>query len=155
MDVHSLHDAGQHQKELDVLMGRHSRLQHIDAGVGGQGPVVVLSGAVDALERLFMEQAGKAAAAGYLFHGLHDDLVVVHCQVGLGVDGRQLMLGRSHLVMLGLGRHPQLPELLVKLLHERAHPLPDHAVVVVVHLLALGRHGSEQGAARIDQVFSL
>ena len=65
-------------------MGVTPRLQHIDAGVGGQGPVVVLSGAVDALERLFMEQAGKAAAAGYLFHGLHDDLVVVHCQVGLG-----------------------------------------------------------------------
>ena len=49
--------------------------------------------------------------------------------------------------MPGLGRHPQLPELLVELLRERAHPLPDHAVVVVVHLLALGRHGSEQGAA--------
>ena len=69
----------------------------------------MFSGAVDSLERLFMKQAGKAVAAGNLFHRLHHQLVMIHRQVRLGVDSRQLMLGGSHLVMLGLRRYAQLP----------------------------------------------
>ncbi len=57
--VHRLHNAGQHQQELDVLVGSLARIQQIDAVVGGQRPVVVLSGTVDAGKRLLVKQAGQ------------------------------------------------------------------------------------------------
>ena len=45
--VHRLHDAGEHQQELEVLVGGVARVQQVLAGVGADGPVVVLARAVD------------------------------------------------------------------------------------------------------------
>ncbi len=69
----------------------------------------MFSRAVYALKWLLMEQTCQTAAAGYLFHGLHHDLVMIHCQVSLGVDRGQLMLRRSHLVMLRFRCHAHFP----------------------------------------------
>ena len=57
---------------------------------------------------------------GDLAHDLHGQLVVVDGDVGGVEDGRQLVLARCNLVVLGLGGHAQLPQLLVQLLHERS-----------------------------------
>ena len=57
--------------------------------------------------------------------------------------------------MLGLGGHAQLPQLLVHLVHVGADALADHAEVVVLQLLALGRHRAEQGPAGVDQILAL
>ena len=57
MAVNCFHNAGKNQKELDILMRCYTRIQHIDAGVGSQGPVVMFTGTVDALERFLVEQA--------------------------------------------------------------------------------------------------
>ena len=73
----------------------------------------------------------------------------------LPVDRSQLMLGRGHLVVLGPGRHPQLPQFHVQILHISAHPLADGAEVMVLQLLALGRGSAEQGAPGEDQILPL
>ena len=99
--IHRLDDGGQKQKELSVFRRGVSRLQKIDAGVGGDRPVVVLAAAVDPVKGLFMEQTGQAMAFGNLFHDLHGQLVVVGGHVGVGEDRCQLMLGRGHLIVLG------------------------------------------------------
>ena len=65
------------------------------------------------------------------------------------------MLCRCYLVVLGLSGNAKLPELLVDCLHVSTDALTDGAEVVVVQLLALRRHGTEQGAAGVDQIFSL
>ena len=65
------------------------------------------------------------------------------------------MLGGGHLVVLGGGGDAQLPELLVQVGHEGAHPVPDDAEVLVLQLLPLGGGGAEQGAAGVDQVPAL
>ena len=91
---------------------------------------------------------------GHLLHDFHGQLVVVGGDIGGGVDGGQLVLGRGHLVVLGLGQNAQLPKLVVQLCHIGRHSGLDHAEVVVVHLLALGGLGAEQGAAGEDQVFA-
>ena len=65
------------------------------------------------------------------------------------------MLSRRHLVVLGLGRYPQLPQLLVHIPHEIHDPVPDNAEIVVIQLLAFRRHGAKQRPARKYQVFSL
>ena len=47
------------------------------------------------------------------------------------------MLGRSHLIVLGLGRErPASRALYVHIIHVGADPLPDGSEVVILHLLA-------------------
>ena len=98
MSIHCFQNTGQHQKELHVLMGRLARVQKIDAVIRGQGPVIVLSGTIHSRKGLLMQQTLKAMLVGHLFQGLHNQLIVVHSHVALRVDGRQLVLSRSHLV---------------------------------------------------------
>ena len=153
--IDSFQDAGQHQQELKMLMGCGARIQQVDAIVCGDGPVVVLTGTIHACEGLLMKQALQSVTAGHHLQGLHNDLVVVYGHIALGVNRCQLMLRRSHLIVLGLGCHAQLPQLLVDLLHESCDTLTDVSEVMVIQLLSLGRHGSEQGPASVNQVFSL
>ena len=155
MLVHRFQNAGQHQQKLDILMGRFARIQHVDAVIRNDGPVVVLAGTVDPGKGLFVKQALHAVLGGHPFQGLHDNLVVVHRHIGHRVDGSQLVLGRRHLVVLGLGGHAQLPQLQVHIPHKGSHSLADGAEIVIVQLLPLGRHGAKKGTAGIDQVFSL
>ena len=150
--IDGLDDRHQEQQELRVLIGRFTGGQQVDAGVGGHGPVVVLTAPVDAREGFFMEQADQAVLSGHLLHDLHGELVVVRGHVGGGVDGGQLMLGGGHLVVLGLGEDAQLPQLFVQVLHVCLDPGLDGAEIVVVQLLALGRLRAEQGAASVDQI---
>ena len=105
MDIHCLDDTCQYQEKLDVFMRRVARIQEIGAVIRCQGPVVVLTGAIDACKRLLMQKAGHAVAPGHLLKRLHNNLVMVNRLVHALVDGRKLMLGRSHLVVLCLGRH--------------------------------------------------
>ena len=155
MLIHGLYDAGQHQQELQVFVGGVAGVQQVLPQVGADGPVVVLAGAIDAGIGLFVEQAHQAVAGGHPLHGLHGQLVLVHGQVAHGVKGGQLMLGRGHLLVLGLGGDAQLPQLPVQVVHERAHPFPDDTEVLILQLLALGGGGAEEGAAGVDQVPAL
>ena len=113
MAVNCFHNAGKNQKELDILMRCYTRIQHVDAGVGSQGPVVMFTGTVDTLERFLVEQACHTVTVCDLFHCLHNDLVVVNGKVCLCVDRCQLVLCRSNLVVLGLCGNAQLPELFI------------------------------------------
>ena len=90
-------------------MRSHARIQHVDAGVGSQRPVVMFTGTVDALERFFMEQAMKALLFRYLFQSLHNQLVVVYRHIALYKDRGQFMLSRSHLIVLRFRRHTKSP----------------------------------------------
>ena len=74
------------------------------AGVGGQRPVVVLAGAVDAGKGLFMQQADQAVARGHLLHDLHRQLVLVGGDVaGRDRPARSSCCAGRDLVVLGLG----------------------------------------------------
>ena len=115
----------------------------------------MLAAAVDARKGLFVEQAHQAVLCRHLLHKLHGKLVVVGGDVGGRVDGCQFMLGRCHLIVFGLGKDPPLPQLIVQLGHVRRHSGLDHAEVMVVHFLALGRLCAEQRAAGKPQIRAL
>ena len=115
----------------------------------------MLAGAVHAGKGLFIQQASQSMALRHLFHGLHYDLVMIHSDVRRLIDGSQLMLRGSHLVVLGLCGHAQLPQLYVQILHESADALSDHAEVMILQLLSLGGGRAEQRTAGEDQVGSL
>ena len=153
--VHALHKGRQEQQELGILAGGLAGLEEVFAGIGVQGPVIVLAGAVDAGERLFVEQAHHVVLVGDLLHDLHGELVVVAGGVGIGVHRGHLVLGGGHLVVLGLAVDAQGPEVFVQVLHIGCHPGADGAVIVVIQLLAPGGLGAEEGAAGHPQVLPL
>ena len=153
--VDRLDHGAEEQQELRVLTRRLTGLEQVDARVGRDGPVVVLAGAVDAREGLFVQQADHTVLAGDLLHELHGELVVVSGDVGGGEDGRELMLRGRDLVVLRLGEHTELPQLLVQIVHERGNARLDGAEVMILQLLPLGRLRAEQGPAGIDEVLAL
>ena len=150
--VHALHKGRQEQQELGILAGSLAGLEEVLACVGVQGPVIVLAGAVDAGEGLFVQKAHQIMLFRDLFHDLHGELVVVAGGVGVGIDGSHLVLSGGRLIVLGLAVNTQGPEVFVQVLHEGCYPGTDGAVIVVIQLLTPGRLGTKQGAAGHPQI---
>ncbi len=125
-----------------------------NARVGGEAPVVVLATAIDALERLFVEQRAEAVFMGNFLHQPHQYHVVVYGQVAFLKNGSQLKLVGCHLVMAGLAGYAQLKSLCFKVFHKGLYTLGDGAKIVVVHLLVLGRVMAHQGASGQHEVGS-
>ena len=148
-------DRGQKQQELTIFRRGFARVEQVLAGVGRDRPVIVLARTVDAVERLFMQQADKAVTIGDLAHELHGQLVVIGGDVGGLEDGRHLVLCRCDLIVLGLGVYAHLPQLLVEIVHERLDTRADGAEIVVFQLLTLGCRCTEQRAAGQDEVAAL
>ena len=90
-----------------------------------------------------------------LLHDLHGQLVVVGSNIGSGINGSQFVLCRSYLVMLRLCQDTQLPQFLVQILHKCRDSGFDNTKVVVIHFLPLGRLGTKQGPAGVDQILAL
>ena len=112
----------------------------------------MFAAAVDSRKGFFVQQAGQSVAVRHLLHDIHGHLVLVGGDIDGGVDGRELVLRGSHLIMLGLGEHAELPKLLVEIAHESGDAGFDGAEVVIFELLSLGGTGAEQRPARVNQV---
>ena len=65
------------------------------------------------------------------------------------------MLRGRHLVVLGFGEDPELPELVVQVGHIGRDARLDDAEVVVVHFLSLRRHCTYKRSSAIDEVRAL
>ena len=155
MFVYSLYDTGKNQQKLDVFMRSFARIQQVDSVIGGQRPVVMLSGSVDALKRLLVQKTFQTMFSGNPFQRLHHKVVVVRRYVSLGINDGKFMLSRRYLVMFCFCCHAHFPELNIDVLHERSDSGLNDSEIMIIHLLPLRRHGSEQSAAGIDQIFSL
>src|SRR5699024_250543 len=83
------------------------------------------------------------------------ELIVVAGDVAGGVDGGQLVLTGSSLVVLCLGCYTQLPELFVKLSHVLDDIFLDVAVVVVGKLLTFLGFSAEKCASANENIPSL
>ena len=133
-------------------MRRIPRIEQVLSSVGGDRPVVVLSGAIDPCKRLFMEQADKVVPFGNPLHQFHGQLVVVRSDIGRGEDRRQLVLRGRNLVVLGLGQNTELPKLFVQVFHKLSHPGFDGAKIVVVQFLSLWRLRPKERSSGINQI---
>jgi hypothetical protein len=103
------HRRAEHQ-ELGVFVRALARLEQV-AQVAAQRPIDVLARAVDAGKRLFVQQADHAVLLRDARQGLHDHLLMIGRQVGVFIDGRDLVLRRGHFVVPRLHGHAQLEEL--------------------------------------------
>ena len=115
----------------------------------------MLARTVDSLERLLMLQAHEPIARRDRAHELHREQIMVDGDIRNREHGSQFVLARCDLVVLGLCRHAQLPELLVELLHVVVHRRTDGTEVMLLHLLALARRCAEERAPGEDQVLAL
>ncbi len=98
-----------------------------------------------------MEQAHQIVSSRYPLHGLHSQLVLIHRQVCIAVDGAiSCWAGATSLSARG-GRDAHFPKLHIEIAHEFAHPLADNAIVLVLQLLGLGRGRAKQGVACVDR----
>ena len=114
----------------------------------------MLAGAVYPVKGLLMQEAGVSALIRYLLHYLHGKLVMVYRYV-CGLEyGSQLMLRRSDLVVLCFCGYPQLPKLLIKLMHEFGYFWLKHSEIVILHLLSLWRGGSDKGSSAHHEILS-
>ena len=96
------------EQEAQVRRRVVARLEQVLARVGAHRPVVVLARAVDAGERLLVQQADQAVAARDVLQDLHRQLLVVGADVRVLEDRRELVLVRRDLVVAGLDRHAEL-----------------------------------------------
>ena len=150
--IHRFDDGRQEQQKLRVFHGCGAGIQQVFPLIGGDRPVVVLSGAVHPFKGLLMQQADKAVAVSHLFHDLHGQLIVIRGDVGGGIDRRHLMLAGRNLVVLRLGVDAQLPQFLVQVGHIGLHPWADGAEVVIFQLLSLGRPRAKERAAGQNEI---
>ena len=155
MFVDRLDDRTQKQQELCVFIRRVARFQQIDPGIGRDRPVVVLAAAVDARKRLLMQQRDQIVLLRNALDQLHRQLVVVGGDVGRREDRCDLILRRCHLIVFGLGRNAQFPQLGIQLIHECLHTGFDRSEVMVLHLLSLRRRRAKQRTSGIDQILAL
>ncbi len=86
---------------------------------------------------------------------LHGQEVVVNSECTLLKDRCKLMLAGGNLIVLGLCRDAQLPELVIKLLHEVVDGWTNSAKVVLIKLLALTWLTTKEGTATKDKVRTL
>ena len=115
----------------------------------------MLTGPVHTCKWFLMKDTAHSMAAGNLFKDTHHHLVLVCCDVDRCIDRCKFMLCRSNLIMLCLGRDTKFPAFFVYFFHICGNSLTDTSEIMVIHLLSLRRHSTEQCSACVDQVFSL
>ena len=115
----------------------------------------MLAGTIDSGKGLFVEETDHVVPSGNLLHNLHSQLIVVAGGVRFAINGGLLMLGRGHLVVLGLGQNAQFPQFFVQFLHVGGDTGLDRTEIVVLQFLTLGRLSAKEGASRKDQVLTL
>ena len=150
--VHGAEHGGAEDQELHVVVRRVAGIEQVGARVVAHAPVEVLAAAVDAGERLLVEQARQAVLRRHPPHHLHRHHLMVGGDVGVLEDRREFVLARRDLVVTRLHRHADLVELGLDVLHEREDAVGNRAEVLVFEFLALRRLRAEQRPARVDQV---
>ena len=140
------------EQEFQVLVRRVAGLEQVLARVGAHRPVVVLAGAVDAGERLLVQEAHEPVAARDVLHHLHRQVLMIGAHVRVLEYGGDLILSRRDLVVARFDRDPELRQLALGLEHAGQDPLRNRAEIMVVELVALGRLGAEQGPTGREQI---
>ena len=88
MHVDRLYDRGDEEQELLVFIRLFAGIEEVDAGIGGERPVVVLAASVDSGEGFFVEKTCQPVFFRELLHYLHRQLIVIGGSVRGGVDRR-------------------------------------------------------------------
>jgi hypothetical protein len=150
--VDGIQGSGQEEQEAVVGLRLQGGVQQVVTLVSGHGPVAVLSGTVDTLERLLVEQNLQLVTVGNLVQDLHGDQVVVDSNGSLLEDRSNLELVGGDFIVAGLDRDTDLHQLVFGLRDGSKDTGGDLTKVVVLELLVLGGRNTDQSTASDLQV---
>ena len=102
--VHRAQHGGAEDQELDVVVRRVAGIEQVVAQLVAHAPVQVLARAVDAGERLLVQQARQAVLRRDPPQHLHRHHLVIGGDVGVLEDRRDFVLARRDLVVARLDR---------------------------------------------------
>lgn len=148
-------DSGAKDEKADIEVWIVAGFEEVsDLGVA-EGKVDVFSGAVDASEGFFVCEAGEAMAGGDAFECGECELLVISGDVGVFVDGGDLVLSGGDFVVSGFDGYTEFEEFVFGIEHKVEDAFADGPEVVVFHLLAFGGFGPKQRASRRKEVRAL
>ena len=113
----------------------------------------MFAAAIDAVERLFVEQTDHVIFPGDLLHDFHCELIIVRGDVRSSEHTGKFMLTRSCFIVFGFCHDAELPEFFVQLFHKRGYTWFESAEIVIGQFLTFGRKRTEQCAAGINKIF--
>ena len=90
--INCLDEGTDEGQKADVLSRLVTWRIQVLAIVSHNRVVVMLAGTIDAIKRLFMQQAGKAVLLGGAAQDIHGQQVLINCNVALGENRGQLKL---------------------------------------------------------------
>mmetsp|Transcript_37043 Transcript_37043/g.76989 ORF Transcript_37043/g.76989 Transcript_37043/m.76989 type:complete len:459 (-) Transcript_37043:485-1861(-) len=113
-------------------------IKNIDSVTSGDGPVVVLSGSVDFVERLLLEKSSKTVLGSNFFNDLHNHQVLINLGGVGSVKRSKFKLVRSDLTMTGLEGNSHLPAFILNFLHasQSTGRSGEGGHVVITHFLS-------------------
>ena len=155
MCVNGADDGAQEREELQIVVGFLAWIKQIHARVGGQAPIVVLATAVDAGERLLVDQAFKAVLTRGHAQNVHAQHLMVGGDIGVLIGWRNLILTRRDFVVARLHWNTKFKQARLGVGHETNHAIGNGAKVMVIQLMALGRGRANKRAASDDQIKAL
>jgi len=98
----------------------------------------VLTRSINTGKRFLVHQHPEVVTLGHPVHHVHHQQVVVDSQVGFFIDGCQLKLIGSHLVVSGLERQAQFIPLEFEVFHKCGHTGRNGPKIMVFQLLVFG-----------------
>mmetsp|Transcript_125776 Transcript_125776/g.363867 ORF Transcript_125776/g.363867 Transcript_125776/m.363867 type:complete len:241 (-) Transcript_125776:182-904(-) len=134
---------------------RLPRVEPIDASVGADRPVVVLSGAVDAGEGFLVHQCVEAHLLRFFLQNLHEEHIVVAREGRVAVDRGHLVLAASDLVVQHRHRDAELKHHFLDVEHQSLHLRRWWCEVVELALLIAAGQLADQRAPAVDQIRAL
>ena len=115
----------------------------------------MFSGTIDSCKWFLMKQTLHTMLACNSLQSLHDDLVVIYCDICFCINRSKLVLSRCNLIVLCFCRYTNFPEFDVNISHERCNSLTDCSEIMIIQFLSFWRHSSKQCTSCVDQIFSL
>ena len=100
---------------------------------------------VHPLVGFLVQQHPEIMTTSHLFHGGHQQLIMIDSQIRLFKNRGTFELIRGHLVMAGLDRDSQAMTLVFQFFHEGRNPCRDGTEILILQLLILrGRMAHER-----------
>ena len=78
----------------------------------------MFTAAIDSFKRFFMQKTCHSVIVRKLFHHFHCKLVMVVCNICVGVYRGKFMLCGGDFIMFGLCKNTKFPKFLIKFFHE-------------------------------------
>src|SRR5437868_3300332 len=135
-------------KEHQIGLWRFARRQQVDARVCCHAPVVVLTTSIDTGKWFFMQQHFQSMTLRHSLHDIHQQGIVVNCEVDLFKYRGALKLCRCNFIMPRADGNAEFVALFFEITHESVYAFGYGAEIMIFELLTFGRSMSKNCTTR-------